>query len=799
MPKPVRDRPTSPLYCFRTLPEGSPARVRVDAGDLADPVSPRLFGNFLEHLGFAIDGGLWAQLLANPTFHRESNLTPSQRAELLDSGAYLSALASGGHGRHVSPPGTHWLPGTGATGFGVAALDDASSLGIPFPWAPLEGWEPAGAPSSKDGGASRPPVRCTVGRLGYGVRLQASRNHPRPAGVRQGLFLPLHRTRRYEGRLWARTAPESVAEGASPSIRVGLRRRPDAGGETVCSVVAGSPGVGWTELRFALEVPEDTPPRRAGSLPVPLDFFVAAEGRGDVMLDRVELFPADHVDGFDPEVVDLVRSWPVPVLRWPGGNYASEYHWRDGIGPRHLRPTRPNLAWGGLDYHHVGTDEFIALCRRVGAEPQITVNTGTGSPEEAAAWVEYCNGAPDTPMGRLRAAGGHPEPYGVKLWEIGNEIYGSWQHGFCSGEENARRFGEWARAMRAVDPTIELLACGNAFDFVSPGPQWDFTAADGGGWHEALLADGPAPDAIALHALPDNNRGLEYLTDEQAHYALMSQPAAWERVHLPALESAAERLVGRPVPVAITEWGILGPNDHRARTENYGEAVYAGLFLHMALRLGQWVKLANTTALLHGGCIRKAGGRVFLDAQYYVLQRYALLAGARPAACELEAEAYDVGPGRPIPMHADVGAPLENVPIVDVAALVEGDAAEPGRPPSGRLVICLVNVHLRRAIPVEVEAVHFRLAGDPHAVTTAPATPAPVADTLAPEPLPHPVDVAAVSSPLEPERFRPRPLPVERATRPEPLAGDGSGLRFGVVLPPASVTWIYLPGQAVSA
>src|SRR5206468_5093319 len=119
--------------------------------------------------------------------------------------------------------------------------------------------------------------------------------------------------------------------------------------------------------------------------------------------------------------------------RWPGGNFVSTYHWEDGVGPLDSRPTKANFAWGALELNTFGTDEFISFCRAVGCEPMICVNAGSGTPEEAARWIEYCNGPATSPMGKLRAANGHPEPFHVKHWEVGNELWGK-----CAGRVGKR-------------------------------------------------------------------------------------------------------------------------------------------------------------------------------------------------------------------------------------------------------------------------------------------------------------------------------------------------------------------------
>src|SRR5581483_10761361 len=145
--------------------------------------------------------------------------------------------------------------------------------------------------------------------------------------------------------------------------------------------------------------------------------------------------------GLRRDVIEVCRALGVPVVRWPGGNYASAYHWEDGIGPREARPRRLELTWGGREGqpreedNRFGTDEFLAWCALAGAEPYL--NNNARSVEEAVRWVEYTNYAGDTHYTRLRAANGHPEPYGVRYWGLGNEVYGAWQMGHRSAEQYA--------------------------------------------------------------------------------------------------------------------------------------------------------------------------------------------------------------------------------------------------------------------------------------------------------------------------------------------------------------------------
>ena len=155
------------------------------------------------------------------------------------------------------------------------------------------------------------------------------------------------------------------------------------------------------------------------------------------------------------DVFDRVKALQPAFIRWPGGNVAQDYHWSWGIGPRDARPSWINLSWHNeLESGDFGTGEFIRFARNVGAEPSITVNVeGRGATvEEAAAWVEYCNGPASSTNGAMRAADGHPEPYRVKYWEIGNEIWGDWVRGHSDADDLREQPHAIRAAMRAVDP-----------------------------------------------------------------------------------------------------------------------------------------------------------------------------------------------------------------------------------------------------------------------------------------------------------------------------------------------------------
>ena len=155
--------------------------------------------------------------------------------------------------------------------------------------------------------------------------------------------------------------------------------------------------------------------------------------------------------GFRKDVIAGTKELGVSLVRWPGGNFVSGYHWMDGIGDRSLRPMRKDLAWGDLESNQVGTDEFLHWAKLAGVEPYICINAGTGTLDEARDWVEYVNGK-DTHFASLRAKNGHPEPYGVKYWGLGNEIDGDWQIGHKNAEDYGKFALEAAKMMKWADP-----------------------------------------------------------------------------------------------------------------------------------------------------------------------------------------------------------------------------------------------------------------------------------------------------------------------------------------------------------
>lgn len=183
--------------------------------------------------------------------------------------------------------------------------------------------------------------------------------------------------------------------------------------------------------------------------------------------------PTADADGFRGDVIDLVRELGISTVRYPGGNFVSGYRWEDGIGPVDRRPARLDLAWHSTEPNTVGVDEFMRWAAKAGVEPMLAVNLGTRGVAEAIDLLEYCNIARGTAWSDLRRANGTPEPHGVRMWCLGNEMDGPWQTGHKTPQEYGRLAAETARAMRQVDPGLELVACGSSSSSMPTFGEWE--------------------------------------------------------------------------------------------------------------------------------------------------------------------------------------------------------------------------------------------------------------------------------------------------------------------------------------
>ncbi|HVU48826.1 MAG TPA: hypothetical protein VHD85_22050 [Terracidiphilus sp.] len=305
---------------------------------------------------------------------------------------------------------------------------------------------------------------------------------------------------------------------------------------------------------------------------------ITGTGKGSFHVGAVSLMPADNIDGFRPEVIAALKQLHFGVLRFPGGNFVSAYEWRYGVGDIDRRPPIFDPVWHAVQSNDVGTDEFLTLCRLLGVDPYITVNAGFGDAWSARELVEYANGAATTPMGKWRAQNGHPEPYHVKFWGIGNEPWGDYQMGAMSLPQFELKHNLFAREMRKVDPSIKLIAGGAMPDVMEGADQArringqyvpDYlSAADWTG--QMLLNCLDNIDMVSEHYYASGTQHTDIKLQKKVPIDPPLSLIEWERA--PAVQVRAKyehyeeylkripAFRAKPVPIAIDEWAYMGAN-----------------------------------------------------------------------------------------------------------------------------------------------------------------------------------------------------------------------------------------------
>ena len=581
------------------------ATVHVDAARSAGAPIPRtIFGTFLEPIGNSTYNGLWAEILENPS---------------LEMGLWDT--------RHVT-----------AMIAENPALARASELDLPLPWEPLN-YEQGNRYALRYGDAANSWMSLRV----FGLPGQ-------PTGIRQQVYLPVQRTLDYNGSLYARHI--SGPTGLEVSLR--LRNSPDV----LASAHVDAPNSAWTKLSFHLTVP-------AGKLHRldPADFVVQVQGDEIVDLDELSLMPADALDGLDPDAVAIAKALDTPLVRF-GGNFTSGYHWRNGIGPRDARVSMRNLAWGIPEYNTFGTDEFLHFCRLIGAQPQVALNLGSGTPQEAADWVRYIDD--------------HWSPHSGLLWELGNELWGNWNLAYPTLSQLAARTLAFSQAVRAVDPTARLIATGrdpdgftqwNAAQLGNPAGTFNFLSTHFVVTNTETQTAHPSTDFItaAAFALPiELGRKLD-----QEQQQIDTFPAFAHQAH-----------------IAFTEWLFIGRRPGTPSFTNMGGAVDTAGFLNMLMRHAAIVPVSDMTGIMEFSGIWKKRSQVYAAPGYYALRMYSTAHASRPVAVETSSGSYSVHQG--VSRLPDIAG----VPWLDVVAALNdsGDT----------LTLFCVNRSLTTDIPADV-------------------------------------------------------------------------------------------------
>ena len=588
--------------------------IRIDPAKRGSFEIPRtIFGSFLEPIGNSTYNGLWAEILQNPSF---------------ESGLWAATNIT----RMVQDE---------------PALVRASSLGLPLPWEPLEPQE-GNRYEPRRGDAANSWQSLAI----FGVPGQET-------GIRQKVFLPIHRELEYKGSIYAKhLSGPTVLE-----ISLRRRNRPE---EVLGKATVEARAAEWQKYEFALRVP-------AGQLAAlePADFAIKVEGEERVILDQASLMPADAIDGLDPEMVSRAREMNTPLVRF-GGNFTSAYHWRDGIGPLDKRVNMLNVAWGIPEYNQFGTDEFLRFCKLIGAEPQVALNLGSGTPQEAAEWVRYIDQ--------------HWSKHSGLLWELGNELWGNWNLAYPTLKELPARTAAFSQAIRMVDPQARLIATGQDPDVYET-------------WNAAQLTDPPKTfDFLSTHFVVTTDRlqSKSGNRDEVAA-AVFALPVELGR-HLRDMQAQINQAENfrNKAHIAFTEWLFICCDSGFAnapRYDNMGGAVAAAGFFNMLMQNASIVPVADMTGIVEFAGMWKKRGRVYVTPTYHVFRLYSTADAVVPIQVESDSKTYDVHQG------------ILRLPEIGSVPYLEAIAALNKR--GNRLTIFVVNRHLTQDIPTKISLSGF--------------------------------------------------------------------------------------------
>lgn len=551
------------------------ASISIDARKVENRISPLLYGQFLEFMYEGIKGGLTAELLRNRSFEEPANVIGLSRnwERYPDDRNDDYALTF------------HW--------------DDQSAY---LPQRKIKG----------DSDAKEHSLRVQAGE---GVIPRHGVYQPR---------IPIRAGIEYRGYFWLKTTDYTG------NVTVALESDSDRLDVYAAANIDRIAKGDWRKYEFSLRPTRTDPLAR---------FAILFPGKGTVWIDQVSLLPGDAAaGGVRRDVFDKIRLLKPAFIRWPGGNVAQDYRWLWGVGPRDERITWSNLSWKNEpEPGDFGSDEFVTFARAVGAEPSITVNVeGRGATvAEAAAWVEYCNGPATSKYGAMRVANGHPAPFGVKYWEVGNEIWGDWVRGHSDAETYARNYNRYARAMRAVDPAIKLIAVGDN----------DMK------WNRTVLREaGRNIDYLAIH----HYYGRREMRGDPLN--LMARPLFLERFYRQVHELMSEFELNGRVKLAINEWGLDLPEERQYSMES---ALYGARLMNVFERSGDLVEMSAVSDLVNGwpgGIIQVGRHGLFVSPIYLVNQLYAQHRGDERLAISVNTPTFNTsGEGTNIP-YLDVVA-----------------------------------------------------------------------------------------------------------------------------------------------
>lgn len=395
--------------------------------------------------------------------------------------------------------------------------------------------------------------------------------------------------------------------------------------------------------------------------------------------------PLADAKGYRKDVIAAVKELGVSITRYPGGNFVSGYHWLDGVGPKDRRPTVLERAWNSLETNQFGTNEFIDWCKLVNTEPLLGFNLGTGSAEDAVAYVEYCNLEKGTQWSELRRQHGYDQPHNVRYWCMGNEMDGPWQMGHMTSREYGRKARDAARQIRVVDPTTKLIACGSSNTILPTYLEWD---------REVLEECYDQVDGISLHNYYGNTPALT--GGSTARYLAMNLDMERQIHEIGAVCDYVQGLQKSPkrLWLSFDEWNVwYRARDAQARdgqkkfaphlleeVYNLEDALLVGGFLNTLLRQSERVRVGCLAQIVNVIAPLVTNETSVLRQSIYHPYAWALkYAHGRVLDLPLESETYPI---KAEGLRADF-ARDDQVPYLDVTATFD--------PADGRASVFMLN------------------------------------------------------------------------------------------------------------
>lgn len=531
-------------------------KFTVSGEDLSD-INPNIFGNFMEFIENHISG-MWAEMIMNRKFE-----------------------------------------------------DILNRNGLP------EFWKPDGLRNNSEYTISDRPHACTAC-----VSIKCVEEKNGDSAISQSP-VSMQKGQKYNGGIWLR------AEGLTKPVRIVIGRNYGRFVIPHCEKIIDGVTGDWKKFDFEL-IPEVTDPNAT--------FSVRFEGTGQLWIDAVSLMPADNCKGWRSDVVDLIKKLKPNILRFPGGCYADTYTWKQATGDRDSRMPQDNKIWSNTPWDYmtshirfdnpphlvepndVGIDEYMDLCEMTNSEPFICVNYASGTPEEAADWVEYCNGSEFAKYGAMRAKNGHAKPYNIKIWQIGNE-----QDITDKIENYIKKYPFFHEAMKKADPSIEFMADGSV---------------NANSWNEILLREiGDKMTYLDLHYYPGFD-GSSACPDDV--FEQMFSTLGWVRESLSHVRKQINDAgLENKVKIAVCEWNASGGNwgPDRSYFATHGVALFGAYLLDLFMKNSDIVVMSNISNLTNAwwsSVIRTNHITAHTTACYHLLAMHANNCGDKLISSSLE-------------------------------------------------------------------------------------------------------------------------------------------------------------------